>query len=97
MAKKKHAFPTKPCPNCGAAIHARLQKHEDCGWVMAANDQPAATANQVVKKKKLGRPKKAHASSSAAGISLDDIQAVKNLADKLGAEKVKQLAQVLAK
>ena len=97
MAKKKHAFPTKPCPKCGAAIHARLQKHEECGWVMASNDQPAASANQVVKKRKLGRPKKAHAGSSAGGISLEDIQAVKHLADKLGAEKVKQLAQVLAK
>lgn len=96
MAKKKRAFPTKPCPKCGAAIHARLQKHEDCGWVMASNDHPAAAANQVVKKRKLGRPK-AYVGSRAGGISLDDIQAVKNLADKLGAEKVEQLAKVLAK
>ena len=32
-----------------------------------------------------------------AGISLDDIKAVKALADKLGADKVRQLAEVLAK
>ncbi|MBY0526552.1 MAG: hypothetical protein K2R98_24365 [Gemmataceae bacterium] len=31
------------------------------------------------------------------GITLDDIRAVKQLADKIGAEKVKHLAQVLAK
>jgi hypothetical protein len=96
MAKKKHAFPTKPCPKCGTAIHARLQKHEKCGWVMETNGQAPPAATKVVKRK-LGRPKKAHTGSSAGGISLEDIQAVKNLADKLGAEKVRDLAQVLAK
>jgi len=97
VAKKNNAFPTKPCPKCGAAIHARLQKHEKCGWVMASNDQAPPAAHKVVKRRKFGRPKKAHAGSSAGGISLEDIQAVKALADKLGAEKVQQLAEVLAK
>jgi hypothetical protein len=32
-----------------------------------------------------------------ASITIDDIQAVKALADRIGAEKVKELAQVLAK
>ena len=89
MAKKR-GFPTKPCPKCGKPIHARLQKHEKCGWVTEANGQPAP-----VKRKKLGRPKKAVAASN--GISLEDIQAVKAVVDKLGAEKVRQLAEVLAK
>lgn len=35
--------------------------------------------------------------SQLAGISLEDIRAVKTLADKLGADKVRQLAEVLAK
>lgn len=37
------------------------------------------------------------ASGAGGGISLDDISAVKKLVDQLGAEKVGQLAQVLAK
>jgi hypothetical protein len=55
-------------------------------------------------KKKTGRkpgPKPAAtapvANANADSISLDDIRAVKALADKLGAEKVQQLARVLAK
>lgn len=35
--------------------------------------------------------------SQVAGISLEDIRAVKILADRLGADKVRQLAEVLAK
>ena len=56
------------------------------------------------KKGKRGRkpgPKPAAAApavnAKAGGISLDDIRAVKELADRMGAEKVKQLAQVLGK
>jgi hypothetical protein len=37
------------------------------------------------------------ANSSAGGITLEDIRAVKELADRIGAEKVQQLAQVLGK
>lgn len=52
------------------------------------------------KKSKPGRkPLVAVAGTSAVGggISLDDISAVKKLVDQLGAERVRQLAQVLAK
>jgi len=35
--------------------------------------------------------------TSGGGITLEDISAVKKLVDQIGAEKVKQLAQVLAK
>jgi hypothetical protein len=58
-------------------------------------------------KKPGGKPSKRPASSSGGqkpvaratvgGISLEDIRAVKDLADRIGAEKVQQLAQVLAK
>jgi hypothetical protein len=85
MAKKK-GFPTKPCPKCGKPIHARKQNH-DCGWVMeAANGDPAAKK----KAKKMGRPKK-----EVGGISIGDIEAVKAVVEKLGAEKVRDLAKVL--
>jgi len=46
-------------------------------------------------KRKGGRPKAAP--SSAGGITVQDIEAVKSLVDQMGAEKVQQLAQVLAK
>lgn len=86
---KKITFPNRPCPGCGKAIHIKTKKHEECGWV--ANGQ-AATPAVVVKR--LGRPKKP---AVAGGITLDDISAVKGLCDRIGAEKVRQLAQVLAK
>lgn len=35
--------------------------------------------------------------SRSGGITLDDIRAVKELADRLGADKLRQLAEVLAK
>jgi len=38
-----------------------------------------------------------HAPASHSAISLEDIRAVKALADRIGAEKVKELAAVLAK
>ncbi len=53
-------------------------------------------------KKKLGRPKKtavgraAPAVGSNGGISLYDIRAVRSLAEKLGARKLLELAQVLS-
>ena len=37
------------------------------------------------------------ANAKSGSISLDDIRAVKELADRIGAEKVQQLAQVLGK
>src|SRR5262245_24703361 len=39
----------------------------------------------------------AHANGTSAGISLADIEAVKHLTDRLGAQKVVQLAKVLGK
>ena len=96
MAKKPN-FPSKTCPKCGKLIRARSHSHPECGWVMASNSAPVAVAKPAGKrKKKLGRPKKVVAAGGAS-ISLDDIRAVKELAEKIGAEKVKQLAQVLAK
>ena len=88
---KKPKFPSKTCPGCGEFIHARSKQHVACGWVM-----PAKTAAP----KKLGRPKAAPAAPAASGttdISLEDIRAVKTLTDRIGADKVRQLAQVLAK
>jgi hypothetical protein len=38
-----------------------------------------------------------HAVATASVISLEDIQAVKKVVDQLGAEKVQQLARVLAR
>ncbi len=100
---KKPAFPTKPCPKCGKPIHARKMSH-DCGWVASANGAPAAaqtsSAPAVTKptsKPKNGRRKKHVAVATASVISLEDIQAVKKVVDQLGAEKVQQLAKVLAR
>jgi hypothetical protein len=45
------------------------------------------------KAKNPGRPKAA----PMGGISLDDIRAVKEVVSKLGAEKVRQLAEVFSK
>jgi hypothetical protein len=55
-------------------------------------------------KKKMGRPKGsktavAHSSprpNGSASITIEDIQAVKELAEKLGADKLRQLTEVLA-
>jgi hypothetical protein len=99
MAKaesKKPNFPSKPCPKCGQPIHARLTKHVACGWVATQASAPVAT--KAPAKKKRGRPKKVTtpATASAGGISLADIKAVKELEAKIGADKVRQLAEVLA-
>jgi hypothetical protein len=91
---KKPAFPSKTCPKCGKLIHARSHSHPECGWTMAAKPAPVAAAVKSTGKKKLGRPK---GKIAAGGISLDDITAVKKLVELMGAEKVKQLAMVLAK
>jgi hypothetical protein len=93
MAAKKTRFPSKACPNCGALIHARSKKHLECGWVMDNGTAPITAV-----KKKVGRPKKqTGAKASLSGISLDEISAVKALVERMGADKVRQLASVLAK
>lgn len=81
MAKKR-SFPTKPCPKCGKPIHAAKQSHEACGWTMDGK------ATAVVKKH--GRPK-----GGGAGVTMQDIEAVKALVDRMGAVKVQELARVL--
>lgn len=57
-------------------------------------------AGKKTGKKKLGRPKKVAAPAAASkngkgGISIDEIKAVKALADRIGAAKLKELAAVL--
>jgi hypothetical protein len=94
---KKISFPNRACPKCGKAIHIRSQSHPECGWVASSNGAAAPAAPKVAPKKKLGRPKKVHAASNGGGISLEDIAAVKKVVAELGADKVRQLAQVLAK
>jgi hypothetical protein len=43
------------------------------------------------------REAKGAADASTGGFSLEEIQAVKEVADRIGADKVRQLAQVLSK
>jgi hypothetical protein len=85
---KKPAYPSKTCPKCGKYIHARLRQHEACGWMQGAE-------KRTIKRRKPGRPKLIRAVANG-GITLADIQAVKAVVDKLGAAKVRQLAEVLA-
>jgi len=49
------------------------------------------------KKRKVTGEAKAPAAARAGGITMEDIQAVKELANRLGADKLRQLAEVLAK
>ncbi|OAI40996.1 hypothetical protein AYO40_00510 [Planctomycetaceae bacterium SCGC AG-212-D15] len=63
-----------------------------------------STIIKVGKRKKLGRPKgrklgrpPGAKTSTASSISIDDILAVKTLAEKIGVDKLRQLADVLAK
>lgn len=86
MAKKR-AFPTKQCPNCGKPIHAAAKSHPACGWTMNGN-----TATAVVTRR---RPKKAASKSGAGGVTMQDIESVKALVDRMGAVKVQELARVL--
>jgi len=99
QALAKHGKDTKP---------GDLLKHLKTDFGITMSYDMASTYKSTALKKKKGKkrgPKPAvavaavptangHASS---GISLEDITAVKALADKLGAEKVWQLAKVLAK
>lgn len=78
--QRKPSYPSKSCPKCGKSIHARAMSHEDCGW----------------KARKVGRPAAVAKSSTPASISLEDIRAVKDLADRIGVDKVRQLAAVLS-
>ncbi|OAI50768.1 hypothetical protein AYO44_17520 [Planctomycetaceae bacterium SCGC AG-212-F19] len=90
---KKPAYPTKTCPKCSKLIHARSHSHEACGWTMDGKAEKSVTTAKPGKK--LGRPKGSGAGRKAGGISVHDIEAVKTLVDRMGAEKVQQLAMVL--
>ena len=84
---KKISFPNRPCPKCGKAVHIRAKEH-DCGWKADAHaETPSAIIRRVVKKK----------AGADAGITMADIQAVKEIVNKLGADTVRQLAEVLEK
>ena len=97
MANKKPNFPSKPCPKCGKLIHARSKQHEGCGWIMAENGAPPSAALRVGGKAKKPAARARATVSNEGGISLDDIRAVKAVVDRLGADKVRELAAVLTK
>lgn len=86
---KKPAYPTKTCPKCGKLIHARSHSHEKCGWTMDGKAEKRVTEKPG---KKLGRPK---GSGAGGTITVQDIEAVKTLVDRMGAQKVQELAKVL--
>jgi hypothetical protein len=58
------------------------------------NPEKTSVKSVRSRRKKAGRRR---AAAPAGGIRMEDIQALKQLADRLGAEKVRQLAAVLAK
>ena len=93
VIEQKPKFPNRPCPQCSQPIHIKSKKHPECGWGMG---HLASTALVAVKR---GRPakKKPVAKATAGGVTLDDIAAVKALVQRMGADKVQQLAAVLAK
>jgi hypothetical protein len=96
MAAKKPNFPSRPCPKCGKPIHIKSKKHEECGWGMEASaETPSALIKRggIPKKK----PAKVAVANSNASVTMDDILAVKAVVSKLGAETVRQLAEVLEK
>ena len=61
--------------------------------------KPAAKAAKAATAPAANGAKAAHAPASkpAGGISMDDIRAIKEMADRIGANKVKELADVLGK
>lgn len=95
---KKIGFPNRPCPKCGKPIHVRTKSH-DCGWKAEesakapAGETPSAIIRRVVKAK----TGKTTAAGAFSGITMADIQAVKDVVNKLGADTVRQLAEVLEK
>lgn len=88
----KPAFPSKPCPKCGKYIHARTKKHEECGWVMEET-----TRRSKGKKTRKVRQLVRKPAAVGGAITMADIEAVKALTDRIGADKVWQLAAVLSK
>jgi hypothetical protein len=91
---KKLAFPNRPCPKCGSPIHIKTKTHE-CGWSLDGKASAAPSVKRGGKRKK--RRAKVAAAATNASITMQDIEAVKSVVDRLGADKVRQLAEVLAK
>lgn len=86
---KKISFPNRACPKCGKPIHIRAKEHA-CGWKADAHaDTPSAIIRRVVKTKKAVR--------TNGRLTMADIQAVKDIVNKLGTNTVKELADVLGK
>ena len=82
------------CPKCGKPVHIRAKEHA-CGWKADVHaDTPSAIIRRIGAKKKTA---KVAAGANAAGITMADIQAVKDVVNKLGADTVRQLAEVLEK
>lgn len=91
---EKPRYPTKACPHCGELIHARSKKHLACGWVMDEirpltphHEDLPKSHKPVVNGQRFGE----------GGLTLEEIQEVKKVVDKIGAQKVQQLARVLGK
>jgi len=75
-------------------IHDHLKK--EFGIEMSASmisNYKSTIKSEGSKSRLIGRPVTREV---AGGFSLEEIQAVKEVADKIGADKVRQLAQVLA-
>lgn len=96
MADKKPTFPSRPCPKCGKPIHIKSRSHEACGW---SADAKAVVAPAAARRSGKWRKRRARttAATSAGGIRLQDIAAVKALVDQIGAAKVRDLATVLTR
>src|SRR5690242_2416423 len=89
------SFPNRACPKCGKPIHVRLKSHEACGWT-ANGQSDASSAAPTRRRRRKRRVRKAAASTTqAATITIDDIQAVKQIVSRLGADKVIELSRVL--
>ena len=90
---KKISFPNRACPKCGKPVHIRAKEH-DCGWKADAH---ADTPSAIIKRAAPAKHKVAKPAAASTSITMADIQAVKNVVNKLGADTVRQLTEVLEK
>ena len=86
----KPAFPSKPCPKCGKYIHARIKKHEECGWVM----EETARRSKGKKTRKVRQLVRKPAAVGGA-ITMADIEAVHTFEGTETAPAVRELDGVL--
>lgn len=81
-----------------AGIQAYLKKEYgiamETGLISNYKSSIKSSGKSAVMRKPAGRPA---AKSKAGAISVDDVRAVKELADRIGAEELKQLAEMLAR